>query len=610
MSEQPTAVTASIPWQKLLIWGLFLLVVYYLRELFLVAFLTFLTCYIIRSVVATLKNRIAPGRDHPWLDRGLTLATFAGLLICVGVVFLILGPRFLQQSRLLLAQIEDFNPQDSLNGVLDRTVGVYLLQKKYGKPGDQEYDAEFDKYQQQGRYGEGLYHGFPKLQANLESGFELEYEQTEKERARDELARTGATSDKFDEWFLNVKAPELFAKDREGYLTRWSAEYNSPDKAEILTGLKNQSDFEQLRNKQIRQRILQDVKADPVTRAALEQQWQQTVVARHWLEFKASPEYQSKFKTYYEHRRTADPAAVPVPYDVYVLLHAAYPKGKTEFAKVLQANTPQTKESLLEIREDFERATRRELSREWWVTDPAAASLREHVRQDAPQVAEWIAVRFEEVVRSFIALPAQLVTVLLLTIFITMDFNELKKGCQSLRETRVNAIFDELATGLVILARLIGKSFSAQGVIALFNTLFTFILLWLLGVQNEMLLCAVVFVASFIPVVGVFLSGIPMTIQAILQPGGSVLLAVQVIVGIIFIHFIEASLLSPKIVGKVLHLQPVMVLAILAIGEHLFGIWGLLLGVPVAVYIMRVVVLNEPIPGIYEPTVATSPKSR
>ena len=49
-----------------------------------------------------------------------------------------------------------------------------------------------------------------------------------------------------------------------------------------------------------------------------------------------------------------------------------------------------------------------------------------------------------------------------------------------------------------------------------------------------------------------------------------------------------------------------MVLAILAIGEHLFGIWGLLLGVPVAVYIMRVVVLNEPIPGIYEPADAIS----
>jgi predicted PurR-regulated permease PerM len=42
------------------------------------------------------------------------------------------------------------------------------------------------------------------------------------------------------------------------------------------------------------------------------------------------------------------------------------------------------------------------------------------------------------------------------------------------------------------------------------------------------------------------------------------------------IHLLETSFLGPKIVGKVSHLHPVMVLVILAIGEHFFGIWGLL----------------------------------
>ena len=450
MSDQASTAYSQVPWQKLLIWGIFLAVVYYLRELFLIVFITFLMSYIIRNIVAALKNRIALGQNRPWLDRGLTLATFAGLLICVGAVSVFLGPRFLQQSRLLLVQAEGIRPQDTLNSLMDRTVGVYLLRKTYGKPGDERYDTSFQAYQQQGRYGEGLYHDFPTLKLNLESDFELAYEQTEKQRAHDELAGAGATSAQFDEWFLNVKAPDLFAKQRDSYLARWSAQYATPEK-----------------------------------------------------------------------------------------------------------------------------------------------------------VTESVAFHIEEAIRSFIALPAQLATALLLTIFITLDFNELKQGCLNLRESRIRDIFDEIATGLVILARLIGKSFSAQGVIALFNTLFTFVLLWLLGIQNELLFCAIVFVASFIPVVGVFLSGIPITIQAILQPGGSIGLAALVIAGIILIHLIEASVLSPKIVGKVLHLQPVMVLAILAIGEHLFGIWGLLLGVPVAVYIMRVVVLHEPIPGIYDPVDTT-----
>jgi predicted PurR-regulated permease PerM len=88
----------------------------------------------------------------------------------------------------------------------------------------------------------------------------------------------------------------------------------------------------------------------------------------------------------------------------------------------------------------------------------------------------------------------------------------------------------------------------------------------------------------------------------VLQPDGSIVLALQAIAGILVIHLLETSFLGPKIVGKVSHLHPVMVLVILAIGEHFFGIWGLLLGVPVAVYLIRVVILKEAIPSIYEPT--------
>jgi predicted PurR-regulated permease PerM len=66
-------------------------------------------------------------------------------------------------------------------------------------------------------------------------------------------------------------------------------------------------------------------------------------------------------------------------------------------------------------------------------------------------------------------------------------------------------------------------------------------------------------------------------------------------------------LLSPRIVGKILHLHPVVVLAILVIGEHLFGIWGLLLGVPVAVFAIHAGILAEGIPGIYEPPEARRP---
>ena len=78
-------------------------------------------------------------------------------------------------------------------------------------------------------------------------------------------------------------------------------------------------------------------------------------------------------------------------------------------------------------------------------------------------------------------------------------------------------------------------------------------------------------------------------------------MAAQVIVAVAIIHLIEGMNLSPRIIGKIGHLHPVLVIAILLVAEKFFGMWGLVLGVPVAIYIIRVVVLNSPIPGIYEP---------
>jgi predicted PurR-regulated permease PerM len=66
-------------------------------------------------------------------------------------------------------------------------------------------------------------------------------------------------------------------------------------------------------------------------------------------------------------------------------------------------------------------------------------------------------------------------------------------------------------------------------------------------------------------------------------------------------HFIESNILNPRIVGHVLHLHPVLVLVVLLVAEHFFGVWGLLLGMPVAVYVISHVILGEPIPGVDRP---------
>jgi predicted PurR-regulated permease PerM len=99
------------------------------------------------------------------------------------------------------------------------------------------------------------------------------------------------------------------------------------------------------------------------------------------------------------------------------------------------------------------------------------------------------------------------------------------------------------------------------------------------------MLSLVVFVCSFIPVLGVFISTTPIVLVALNAGGADKALAVVGLV--IAVHAVEAYVLNPWIYGRHLNLNPVLVLIVLLVGYHLFGVWGMVLGVPVALYLLH-----------------------
>ena len=93
----------------------------------------------------------------------------------------------------------------------------------------------------------------------------------------------------------------------------------------------------------------------------------------------------------------------------------------------------------------------------------------------------------------------------------------------------------------------------------------------------------IVFLCSFVPVAGVFISSVPICLIALQMAGLQVMLAAIAL--ITAIHLIEAYLLNPQVYGSRLRINPVIVLIILTIGGKLFHFWGLILGVPVCTYL-------------------------
>lgn len=52
------------------------------------------------------------------------------------------------------------------------------------------------------------------------------------------------------------------------------------------------------------------------------------------------------------------------------------------------------------------------------------------------------------------------------------------------------------------------------------------------------------------------------------------------------VHFVEAYGLNPAIYSAHLKLHPLMVLSVLVFAEHSLGVWGLLLAVPLTVFLL------------------------
>jgi predicted PurR-regulated permease PerM len=179
---------------------------------------------------------------------------------------------------------------------------------------------------------------------------------------------------------------------------------------------------------------------------------------------------------------------------------------------------------------------------------------------------------------------ATIALALLFSFLVLVDRRRLTQQVEALRNSRIRDFYDEAARPVARLALVVGRGLQAQAMIAVVNTVLTVCGLLVLDIPSVTMLALVVFVCSFIPVLGVFISTVPIVLVALNAEGLG--LALSAIGMVIVIHALEAYLLNPMIYGQHLKLNPVLSLIILFVAYHGFGIWGMLLGVPVARYFL------------------------
>ncbi|WP_102026935.1 AI-2E family transporter [Salirhabdus sp. Marseille-P4669] len=160
----------------------------------------------------------------------------------------------------------------------------------------------------------------------------------------------------------------------------------------------------------------------------------------------------------------------------------------------------------------------------------------------------------------------------ILVFYFLKDFPKIKAACTAIVPEKRK--FQEY---LRQLDKSLGGYLRGQLLVCLFVAVISTMLLWLISMKYPLILGLFMGVTNIIPYFGPILGAIPAVIIAFTISSQRVIFVVGVV---IVVQLIESNLLSPYIVGRSLHVHPVLIILALLIGAEAFGIVGMILAVP------------------------------
>ncbi|KUJ91234.1 MAG: hypothetical protein XD65_0725 [Caldanaerobacter subterraneus] len=135
--------------------------------------------------------------------------------------------------------------------------------------------------------------------------------------------------------------------------------------------------------------------------------------------------------------------------------------------------------------------------------------------------------------------------------------------------------------------KILSKYLRAQIYISTFVAIFTMIGLSLIKVKYAFLIGVLAGILNIIPYVGPILSIIPTVLIGLLD---SLTKGFWALIICLLVQQVENAFITPKIMSDSVGLHPVTVIFSLIAGGELFGIWGLLLSVPIVAMIKAIVI--------------------
>jgi predicted PurR-regulated permease PerM len=180
----------------------------------------------------------------------------------------------------------------------------------------------------------------------------------------------------------------------------------------------------------------------------------------------------------------------------------------------------------------------------------------------------------------------QILLALILSLFFLLEKERIISFTNRFKYSKISPFYEELEYFGKKFARTFGKVIEAQFVIATINMTITVACLWMMEFPQLFGLGILIFFLGLIPVAGVIISLFPLCFIA--YSIGGVMKVVYVLIMIAVVHALEAYVLNPKLMSSKTNLPVFYTFIVLIFSEHFFGVWGLILGIPVFVFILDV----------------------
>lgn len=176
---------------------------------------------------------------------------------------------------------------------------------------------------------------------------------------------------------------------------------------------------------------------------------------------------------------------------------------------------------------------------------------------------------------------------LILSFFYTIELKQMNEFSRSFIQTGyLRWFFEDVHYFGKKFVNTFGVVLEAQFLIAICNTVLTMIALLIMRMPQIIALGLMVFILSLIPVAGVIISLVPLSIVA--YTVGGIQYVIYIFIVIMVIHGIESYILNPKFMSSKTELPIFYTFIVLVIGEHFLGIWGLIVAVPIFTFLLDI----------------------